>query len=237
MTGNMTDPQGPERRLTNDEDLQLVSRALAGEAKAFEELVRRHERRVYRATVAITGNQQDAEEAMQETFLKVYQHLSEFRQASRFTTWLTRIAINEALQVLRRRRNTESLDEPLTTDEHFVPKQLEDWHDDPEKMYAKEELRQIVEQAIQSLAPIYREAFVLRDVQGLTTEEAAEALGVAIPTLKSRLLRARLMMREMLAARFQRRPTLKTRIMRARAMIRGALSARFLSSPGQKGET
>jgi RNA polymerase sigma-70 factor (ECF subfamily) len=182
--------------------------------------------------MAITGNQEDAEEAMQETVLKVYQHLGEFHRTSRFSTWLTRIAINEALQIRRRRHPTESLDEPVMTDEEMMPKQLEDWHEDPEKKYAKEEIRQIVEEAIQSLPPIYREAFVLRDVQGLTTEEAAEALGVAIPALKSRLLRAPLMMREALAARLQRRPTLKTRIMRAQSMIRETLAAHFLPSSG-----
>lgn len=232
MSEKVSDTKSVEGRLGTDEDLPLVDRILAGDAQTFEELVRRHERRVYRVAMAITGNQEDAEEAMQETFLKVYQHLGEFHRTSRFSTWLTRIAINEALQIRRRRHPTESLDEPVMTDEEMMPKQLEDWHEDPEKKYAKEEIRQIVEEAIQSLPPIYREAFVLRDVQGLTTEEAAEALGVAIPALKSRLLRARLMMREALAARFQRPPTLKTRIMRAQSMIRETLAAHFLPSSG-----
>ncbi len=219
-----------------DDDLPLVDRVLADGAQAFEELVRRHERRVYRTTFAITGNQEDAEDAMQETFLKVYQHLGDFQRASRFSTWLTRIAINEALQSRRRRRTTESLDEPVMADEEMMPRQLEDWHDDPEKIYSKQEIRQIVEEAIQSLAPIYREAFLLRDVEGLTTEEAAEALGLAVPALKSRLLRARLMMREALATRFQRPPTLKSRIMRARWKIQDVLATRMRPPSGQKGE-
>ena len=223
--------------LARDDDLPIIDRVLTGDAQAFEELVQRHERRVYRTALAITGNQEDAEEAMQETFLKVYQHLGDFQRASRFSTWLTRIAINEALQSRRRHRTMESLDEPAMTDEGVMPKQLEDWHDDPEKIYAKEEIRRIVEEAIQSLAPSYREAFVLRDVEGLTTEEAAEALGLSVAALKSRLLRARLMMREALATRFQRAPTLRTRIMRARWMIRQALAAPFRPEPGQKGET
>jgi len=224
-----------EGRLASDDDLPIVDRILAGETQIFEELVRRHERRVYRVTFAVTGNQQDAQDAMQETFLKAYQHLGKFQRASRFSTWLTRIAINEALQKRRRRRPEESLDEPVMMDEGMMPKQLEGWHD-PEKIYAKEEIRQIVEEAIQSLAPMYREAFVLRDVEGLSTEEAAEALGLSIAALKSRLLRARLMMREALARRFQRAPTLKSRIMRARWMIREALAAPFRPAPGQKGE-
>jgi RNA polymerase sigma-70 factor (ECF subfamily) len=225
-----------EGRLATDGDLPFVDRALAGEAQAFEELVRRHERRVYRTTFAITGNQEEAEDAMQETFLKAYQHLGNFQRASRFSTWLTRIAINEALQKRRQRRPTESLDQPVMTDEEMMPKELEDWHDNPEKIYAKEEIRRIVEEAIQSLAPMYREAFVLRDVEGLSNEEAAEALGLGIPALKSRVLRARLMMREALATRFQRPPTMKSRIMRARWMIRETLAARFRPAPGQKGE-
>lgn len=237
MSEKVADAEMSEARLPPDDDLPLLDRILAGDAQAFEELVRRHERRVYRVTMAITGNQEDAEEAMQETFLKVYQHLGEFQRASRLSTWLTRIAVNEALQKRRRRRITEPLDESIVTDEEMMPKQLEDWHDDPEKIYAKEEIRRIVEEAIQSLAPIYREAFVLRDVQGLTTQEAAEALGVAVPAFKSRLLRARLMMREALATHFQRPPTLKTRIMRARSMIRGVFYGGSSLPPGQKGET
>ena len=224
-----------EGRLVPDDDLPLVDRVLAGDAQAFEELVGRHQRRVYRVAIAITGNQEDAEETMQETFLKMYQHLSEFQRASRLSTWLTRIAVNEALQKRRKRRITESLDEPVVSDEEMMPKQLQDWRDDPEKIYAKEEIRQIVEEAIQSLAPIYREAFVLRDVEGLTTEEAAEVLGIAIPALKSRLLRARLMMREALAARFQRPPTLKSRMVHARWKIQDAVAAHFRRPPGKKG--
>ncbi len=226
-----------EARLVPDDDLPLLDRVLAGDAQAFEELVQRHEQRVYRVAMAITGNQEDTEEAMQDTFLNAYRHLGEFQRASKFSTWLTRIAVNEALQKRRRQRITESLDDPRLTDEGVMPKQLEDWHDDPEEIYSKQQIREIVERAIQSLAPIYREAFVLRDVQGLTTEEAAEALGVAIPAFKSRLLRARLMMREALAGHFQRPLTLKSRMFQARWKIQDALAAGFRQPSGKKGET
>lgn len=222
-------------RSAPDDDLPLLDRVLAGDAQAFEDLVQRHKRRVYRVTIAITGNQEDAEEAMQDTFLKSYRHLGEFKRESKFSTWLTRIAINEALQTRRRHRTTESLDEPVMTDEGVMPKQLEDWQD-PERIYAKEEIRKIVEQAIQSLPATYREAFVLRDVEGLSTEEAAEALRLSIPALKSRILRARLMMREALAVHFQRRPTLKTRIMRAGWMMREVFATRLRPALGQKDE-
>ena len=225
-----------EARMAPDNDLPLVDRVLAGDAQAFEELVGRHQQRVYRVTMAITGNQEDAEEAMQDTFLKTYRHLGEFQRASKFSTWLTRIAVNEALQKRRRQRITESLDDPTLTDEGVMPKQLEDWRDNPEKIYSKQQIREIVERAIQSLPPIYREAFVLRDVEALTTEQAAEALGIAVPALKSRLLRARLMMREALAGYFQRPPTLKSRMIQARWKIQDALAARFRQPSGKKGE-
>lgn len=226
----------PESRAARDDDLPILDRILAGDAQAFEELVRRNERRVYRTTLAVTGNPEDAEEAAQETFLKVYQHLGQFQRGSRFTTWLTRIAVNEGLQILRRRRPTESLDEPIVAEEEMVPRQIEDWHDDPEELYAKQEIKQLVEEAIRSLAPPYRMAFVLRDVEGLSSEEAAEALGLTLSALKSRLLRARLMVRETLAARFQRAPTFASRIRRARFAIQDALAGHSRRPPGQKGE-
>lgn len=231
MAENRQRGQGP-----SDADLPLVDRVLAGDTQAFEELVRRHERRIYRTVLAITGNPQDAEDAMQETFLKTYQHLREFQRASRFTTWLTRIAINEGLQKRRKRKNMESLDEPVLSDDEMMPRQIEDWHDNPEELYAKQEVRQFVEEAIQSLPPAYRVVFVLRDVEGLSTEEAAEALSVSVPALKSRTLRARLMMRERLAKRFQRSLSPGARIMQAGRMLSEALSTRLRRPKGEKEE-
>jgi len=232
----VADATTAKARSVLDDDLPLLDRVLASDEGAFEELVQRHEDRVYRITMAITGNQQDAEEAMQDTFLKVHKHLGNFRRTSKFSTWLTRIAVNEALQVRRRQRVTESLDELTSTDEGMVPKQLQDWHDDPEKIYTKQQMREIVEQAIQSLPSQYREAFVLRDVQGLTTEEAAEALGISRPALKSRLLRARLMMREALAVHFQRPPSLKSKMIQARLKLFDALTVPFRQRSGNKGD-
>ena len=226
-----------ESRSAPDDDLPLLDRILAGDARAFEELVQRYEERVYRITIAIAGNHEDAEEAMQSTFLKVHQHLGEFHRASKFTTWLTRIAINEGLQKRRRQRVTESLDDFISTDEGTMPKQLEDWHDDPEKLYRREQMREIVESAIQSLTPMYREVFVLRDVQGLTTQEAAEALGIGVANVKSRLLRARLVMREQLTRYFRRPPTLKSKLFQSKWKIQDALMARFQPTSSTKGET
>jgi RNA polymerase sigma-70 factor (ECF subfamily) len=210
-----------------DEDLVLLDRILTGDARAFEELVHRHEHRVYRVAMGIIGNHEDAEEAMQQTFLKVHQHLGGFQRTSKFVTWMTRIAINEALQIRRRRRPTVSLDDLQVSDEGVMPRELRDWHDDPAKIYDKRQIREIVERAIQSLPTIYREAFVLRDVQGLTSEEAASALGIGVSSLKTRLLRARLMMREWLAIYLQRKPTFKSRAAQVRWKLQDVFLARM----------
>jgi len=187
-----------------DQDAALVSQVLAGDVAAFEELVRRHDRRIYRVTLAITQNREDAEDAMQDTFLKALEHLNQFAGGARFSTWLTRIAVNEALQRLRKRARFESLDEPTETGESLVPQQIEDWRDNPEELYAKEELRELLEKAIGSLPPLYRTVFVLRDMENLSNEETASALDLTVPAVKSRLLRARLMLRDRLSRHFAR---------------------------------
>jgi RNA polymerase sigma-70 factor, ECF subfamily len=210
-----------------DEDLMLLDHIVTGDAKAFDELVHRHEQRVYRVALGIIGNHEDAEEAMQQTFLKIHQHLGGFQRSSKFATWMTRVAINEALQLRRRRRPTVSLDDPKVFEEGLMPRELRDWRDDPGKIYDKQQIREIVERAIQSLPTIYREAFVLRDVQGLTSEEAAAALGIGVSALKARLLRARLMMREALAVYLQRKPTLKTRAAQFRWKLQDVFVARM----------
>ncbi len=224
-----------QRSVPGDEDLPLVNRVLAGDTEAFEDLVRRHECRVYRTAVALTGNAEDAEEALQDTFLRVYQHLSEFRRDSRFTTWLTRIAINAALYKIRRRHENVSLDDPEASAEAFAPRQFESWRENPERLYASEEMRRIVEEAILSIPPAYRVVFVLRDVAEMDTVEAAEVLGLTIAALKSRLLRARLMVREALAVRFAKRPGWKSHLVNAGWMLRGMVGAGRVRPQARKG--
>lgn len=218
-----------------DEDGPLVERVLNGDQHAYEQLVRRHEKRVFRTTIAILSDLADAEEAMQETFLKAYVNLNTFRRDARFTTWLTRIAVNESLQILRRRRDTASLDDPETPPQHFRPSRLEEWHASPERRYAAAELKQIVEDAIRALPPAYRVVFLLRDVEQLSTEETAEALGLSIPATKSRVLRARLMVREALAARFEKPATLRSRLRRAASMARNMMAMAFERPAGRAG--
>lgn len=211
----MQKSQPPNQHVPDQDDLILVDRVLAGDRRAFEPLVRRHERRVFRVTLAVLGNIEDAEEALQDTFVKTFRNLGQFRRESKFTTWLTRIAINEALRKVQGRRDFVSLDDSRGEDEWPMPRRTESWRTDPESLYGKHELRRIVEVAIQGLPVIYREAFVLRDIEEMTAEEAAEAIGITVGALKSRILRARLLVREALAASLQVPPNVSKRILHA----------------------
>jgi RNA polymerase sigma-70 factor (ECF subfamily) len=185
-----------------DPDAGLVAKVKGGDLDAFEELVTRHSRRVYRTLVGIVGNVEDAQDAMQDTFLKAFQHIGSFQRRSKFSTWLLTIASNTGLQRLRERKRLESLDDADPyIEEEFRPRQVRAWAD-PEQLYSESERRQLVENGLMNLAPKYRVVLVLRDIEQLSTEEAAAALGLGIPTLKSRLLRARLMLREALASHF-----------------------------------
>lgn len=221
----------------SDDDLSLIERVLRGDRRAFEPLVRRHERRVFRVALAVLGNVEDAEDAMQEAFINAYRHLDQFRRESRFTTWLTRIAINAAIQKRESRKESVSLDESRTVTESsaepFSPRRFETWRADPEKLYGKQELRQMIEAAIQSLPRIYREAFVLRDIEEMRAEEAAEAIGISIGALKSRLLRARLMLRETLAGSLEQPPTFGEKIMHAAQDMGMAMAMRMMKGRGE----
>src|SRR5260370_242389 len=209
----MVDPEKRTEGGGREDVLVAVESILAGGRRAFESLVRKHERRVFGVTVAVLGNAEDAEEAMQDTFVKAFHHIEQFRRESRFTTWLTRIAVNEALQKRQARKSSVSLDEIGEADVKVFPHRSHQWHEDPEKLFGKQEVRMMVEDAIRALPPIYRETFVLRDVEGLRAEEAAEILGLTLPAIKSRLLRARLLMRDALAARLENTPALPKRIL------------------------
>jgi RNA polymerase sigma-70 factor (ECF subfamily) len=195
-------PEIAEPGSDRDQDAAAISQVLAGNPGAFEELVRKYDRRIYRVTLAITQNKEDAEDAMQDAFLKALEHLDQFAGEARFSTWLTRIAVNEALQRLRRRSRFESLEEPVEVGDSLVPQQVEEWRPNPEQLYEREELRDLLERAIAALPAIYRTVLVLRDVEHLSNEEAAEALDLTVAAVKSRLLRARLMMRDRLARHF-----------------------------------
>ena len=191
----------------NDDESLLVGAARGGDVAAFEQLVRRYDRNVFRIAQHITQNREDAEDVVQDAFLKAFQNLGQFQGQSKFYTWLVRIAVNEALMRLRRRRPERmvSLDEDVKTEEDSMPREVADWAPNPEQLYTQAELKDILSKTIQGLPPGFRTVFVLRDVEGLSTEETAEALSLSIPAVKSRLLRARLQLRERLNKFFKRR--------------------------------
>ena len=204
------DPKPLTSTIVRDDEAALVSLAKGGDTGAFEELVNRYERKIFRLGMNITQNREDAEDVMQDAFLKSYQNLDRFQGDSRFYTWLVRIAVNEALMKLRKRRaNQVSLDEPLKDGdgEESVFREIVDWGPSPEKKFAQVELNEILNSVIGELDPIFRVAFLLRDVEGLSTEDTAQILGVSVAAVKSRLLRARLKLRQKLNKYFRRSET------------------------------
>jgi RNA polymerase sigma-70 factor (ECF subfamily) len=189
------------------EESTLVEQARQGDALAFGELVRRYEGRIFRLAQHITQNREDAEDVLQETFLKAYEHLDQFQGHSKFYTWIVRIAVNQSLMKLRRRKSDRSvsLDETIDTGEDNIVREIAAWGENPEERFSREELGVLLDSAIQGLEPPYRSVFVLRDIEDLSTEETADALDLSIPAVKSRLLRARLQLREKLTRQFKRK--------------------------------
>ena len=187
------------RAETND-DLDLVQASKNGDVAAFEQLVKRYDRKLFRIAHSVTHNREDSQDVVQETFLKAYQHLAEFRGNSQFSTWLIRITLNQSLMKLRKQRRTRevSLDEDRRTDEDALPREVIDWAPDAETLYSVSELRNILIKTIQELRPILRAVFVLQDLEGLSTEQTAEVLNLSQSAVKSRLWRARLELRERL---------------------------------------
>ena len=185
----------------------LLAQAREGDTQAFGELVRRYESKIFRLAQHITQNREDAEDVLQETFLKAYEHLEQFQGNSKFYTWVVRIAVNQALMKLRRRKTDRSvsLDETIDTGEDTIVREIAAWDESPEKRFSREEVGQILDSAVQSLEPPYRSVFALRDIEGFSTEETAESLGLSVPAVKSRLLRARLQLREKLTRQFKRK--------------------------------
>jgi RNA polymerase sigma-70 factor, ECF subfamily len=186
-------------------ELALVQAAQRGDVGAFEQLIKKYDRNVFRIAQHITQNREDAEDVVQDAFLKAYQKLDQFQGNSKFYTWIVRIAVNEALMKLRKRKSDKlvSMDEDVETDEGTITREFADWSPNPEQQYNQAELNDILSRTIQGLPASFRTVFVLRDVEGLSTEETAEMLGLSVPAVKSRLLRARLQLRERLSRHFK----------------------------------
>jgi RNA polymerase sigma-70 factor (ECF subfamily) len=183
-------------------EAELIQRVCQGDKEAFYGLVRPYERAIYIAAISILNNPADAEEVAQEAVLKAFSNLARFRGEAKFSTWLIQITMNEARLRLRkdRRHLYESVDEQRTDEEgEYFPKDFADWREVPSEALQREELRQALKHAIAGLAPKYREVLILRDVQHLSTEETAQVLGISEGNVKTRLLRARLQMRDALA--------------------------------------
>ncbi len=199
-------PQPQEKSLSVKTQMEtaaaLIARVLAGDSGAFYELVRPHERSIYTAAYSVLGNEADAEEVSQEAVLKAYTHLARFRAEAKFSTWIIQITLNEARMKLRkdRRKLYESLDAATTDqDGDYIPRDFADWREIPSETLQQKQLREALARALVSLAPKYREVFVLRDVQKLSIAETARMLGITESSVKTRLLRARLQMRDALA--------------------------------------
>jgi RNA polymerase sigma-70 factor (ECF subfamily) len=197
----IVEPEFSGAFVSDDPDFEIVERVRQGETDAFEELVRKHGRRVYRSLLGIVGSREEAEDALQDVFFKAFQHLAHFEGRSRFSTWLVRIAINTGLQRVRSRKEFDRLDEE---DEEFRPRNIQAWTETPEDFYSREELRRLVEKEVMKLPVKYRVALMLRDLEELSTEEAAATLGLSIPGLKARVLRGRLMLRESMVQYFSK---------------------------------
>jgi len=182
-------------------DVALVERVRGGDVSAYDTLVRKYERQLFRIAQHITQNREDAEDVMQDAFLKAYEKLDQFQGNSKFYTWLVRIAVNESLMRLRKRRTGKlvSMDEDVQTDEGSVPRDFADWAPNPEQNYNQSELAEILKKTIQGLPPGFRTVFYLRDVEGLSTEETAQMLNLSIGAVKARLFRGRLRLREELS--------------------------------------
>src|SRR5450432_777516 len=195
----------PVSSQSGTDEATLVAQSRKGDTGAFGELVRRYEGKIFRLAQHVTQNREDAEDVLQETFLKAYEHLDQFQGNSKFYTWIVRIAVNQALMKLRKRKTdkTVSMDETIDTGEDTVAREIAAWDENPEQRYSREEVNQILTSAVDSLAPPYRAVFVLRDIEEMSTEETAEALDLSIPAVKSRLLRARLQLRDKLTRFFK----------------------------------
>jgi RNA polymerase sigma-70 factor, ECF subfamily len=196
---------------TEHDERSLIARIRAGERELFHELIRPYERALFAVAYGVLRNQADAEEVAQETVLKAFANLVQLRADEKFKGWLLQIAFNEAR--LRRRKNRghlyESLDEADQDDDEgsFMPRQFADWRDVPSEILEKAEINRAVERSLAELPEKYREIFVLRDMEHLSAEEVARALGISVPAVKTRLHRARLQMRELLTPIFRKRWT------------------------------
>jgi RNA polymerase sigma-70 factor, ECF subfamily len=198
MSAEAAPLENPARK-TNEE--MLIRRIRNGEHELFYELIRPYERRVYAAAFAIVRNEADAEDVAQEAMLKAFKHLAQFRSEARFSTWLIQITVNEAR--MRKRKERSNMMEPITDHQdeegNYTPRDFADWREIPSETLERTEVRQKLAEALVELGQKYREVFVLRDMQQLSIDQTAKMLNISAAAVKTRLLRARLMLRDLLS--------------------------------------
>lgn len=184
---------------TREQD--LIAKVQRGHTELFYELVQQYEKRVYAAALAILRNPSDAEDVAQEAMLKALANIRQFRAEARFSTWLIQITVNEALMRRRRERTAvmEGIDDHKDEDGEYAPRDFADWREIPSEALERKEVREKLAGALATLDRKYREVFVLRDMEQLNIQETADALGISVASVKTRLLRARLMLRDLLA--------------------------------------
>jgi len=195
---------GPlEHPAQQDYEEHLIRRITDGEHEAFYELIRPHERRVYAAAFALLRSQEDAEDCAQEAMLKAFKNIRQFRSEAKFSTWLIQIAVNEARKRRRQKRGDlmEPIDQDHDVEDAYAPREFADWREIPSEALERKEVRDRLAEALSAIGHIYREVFVLRDMEQLSIEDTAKALGISTASVKTRLLRARLMLRDLLAPR------------------------------------
>jgi RNA polymerase sigma-70 factor, ECF subfamily len=187
-------------------EAQIIASILAGNTREFHDLIRPYERSVYAMALSLLHNEADAEDAAQEAFLKAFRNLAHFRGEAKFSTWLISITLNEARSRLRsgKTMKMESLDEPPEDQGRVTPALLRDWREIPSEALERQEVRSLLQQAVTDLPLIYREVFLLRDVEELSVNESAEALGITVASVKVRLHRARIMLQKKLVPQLQR---------------------------------
>jgi RNA polymerase sigma-70 factor (ECF subfamily) len=190
----------------NKDEAQIIASILAGNTHEFHDLVRPYERSVYIMALSLLHNEADAEDAAQEAFLKAFRNLAHFRGEAKFSTWLISITLNEARSRLRsgKTMKMESLDEPPEGQRHVSPALLRDWREIPSEALERQEVRFLLQQAITDLPSIYREVFMLRDVEALSVNESAQALGITVASVKVRLHRARILLQKKLVPQLKR---------------------------------
>lgn len=185
---------------------ELIRRILAGERELYYDLIAPYERMVYVSAMSLLRNEAEAEDCAQDAFLKAFCHLHEFKGQSKFGSWLVRIVLNEAKMKLRKMRADlyDSLDKPVEgDDDEYLPQTLGDWREIPSEALERKEIRELLQKAVENLPEKYRVVFVLREIQHLDVATAAQVLGVSEEVIKTRLVRARLQMRDMLAPAFK----------------------------------